>query len=257
MNGAFYIGALGLDAQQRALDVVANNIANINTTGFKRQTVQFSNLVDPIAPAADGTSPQADQSAAVTGVMIASTPHVWTEGSISLTGQPFDLAISGSGFIEMLGPTGRTLLWRGGTLKVNEEGYLSAADGTVLRDDIAVPQGTTALSIAPDGTVAAQINNSTQFKQIGQIGLAMVKDPDSLTDDGAGYFEASDQTQMSEVRAGDEGAGSLVQGALESGNVQLTDEMVTLMLLQRAYAADAQVVQAGDQLMTIANELRR
>jgi len=257
MNGAFYIGALGLDAQQRALDVVANNIANINTTGFKRQTVQFSNLVDPIAPAEDGALPQGDQSASVTGVTIAATPHVWTEGSLSLTGNPFDLAISGSGFIEMLGPSGRTLLWRGGTLKVNEQGYLTAADGTVLRDDISVPQGTTALSIAPDGTVTAQINGSTQLKQIGQIELAMVKDPDSLVDDGAGYFEASDQSQVSEVRAGDEGAGSLVQGALESGNVQLTDEMVTLMLLQRAYAADAQVVQAGDQLMTIANELRR
>ncbi|MBV8975798.1 MAG: flagellar hook-basal body protein [Alphaproteobacteria bacterium] len=257
MNGAFYIGALGLDAQQRALDVVANNIANINTTGFKRQTVQFSNLVNPLAASGDGTPPQGDQSAAVTGVAIAATPHVWTEGSLTVTGQQYDLAISGAGFIEMLGPSGRTLLWRGGTLKVNEDGALAAADGTVLRADISMPQNTTALSISADGIVTAQINGSTQYKQIGQIPLAMVKDPDSLVDDGAGYFEASDQSQVSQVRAGDEGAGSLVQGALESGNVQLTDEMVTLMLLQRAYAADAQVVQAGDQLMTIANELRR
>jgi flagellar basal-body rod protein FlgG len=94
-------------------------------------------------------------------------------------------------------------------------------------------------------------------RQIGQIELAMVKDPDSLTDDGSGYYEAADDSQVTSVRAGEEGSGTLVQGALEAGNVQLTNEMVTLMLLQRSYAADAQVVQAGDQLMSIANDLRR
>ena len=157
----------------------------------------------------------------------------------------------------MMGASGHTLLWRGGTLKVDEDGYLAAADGTVLRANISVPQSTTALAISPNGVVTAQINGTSQTRQIGQIELAMVKDPDSLIDDGSGYFEASDPSQVSAMRPGDEGSGTLVQGALEAGNVQLTNEMVTLMMLQRAYAADAQVVQAGDQLMSIANDLRR
>ena len=257
MNGAFYIGALGLDAQQRALDVVANNIANINTTGFKRQTVQFSNLVAPVRDGEDFPVAGTDQSASLSGVTVASTPHVWTQGSLSVTGQPYDLAISGNGFIEMMGPSGHTLLWRGGTLKIDEEGNLAAADGTLLRANISVPQGATNLAISANGIVTAQIDNTTQVRQIGQIELAMVKDPDSLTDDGSGYYEAADESQVTSVRAGEEGSGTLVQGALEGGNVQLTNEMVTLMLLQRSYAADAQVVQAGDQLMSIANDLRR
>jgi flagellar basal-body rod protein FlgG len=257
MNGAFYIGALGLDAQQRALDVVANNIANINTNGFKRQTVQFSNLVQAARDGDDVAAAGADPAADLSGVTIASTPHVWTQGTLSPTGQPYDLAIQGNGFIEMLGASGHTLLWRGGTLKVDEDGYLAAADGTVLRSNVSVPQGTTALAISPNGVVTAQMNGTTQTRQIGQIELAMVKDPDSLIDDGSGYYEASDPGQVTAMRPGDEGSGLLVQGALEAGNVQLTNEMVTLMMLQRAYAADAQVVQAGDQMMSIANDLRR
>jgi len=257
MNGAFYIGALGLDAQQRALDVVANNIANINTTGFKRQTTRFSELVATLRDGDDTPIGQAGLNENISGVAISGTPHVWSQGEINVTGQPYDLAISGNGFLEVMGPSGRPLLWRGGALKVNEDGYLAAADGTVLRSMVSVPQGATNLIIAPNGIVSALIDNSVQPKQIGRIDIAMVKDPDNLIDDGAGYYEAADPASVMTAEPGQEGAGQLVQGGLESGNVQLTTEMVTLMLLQRAYAADAQVVQAGDQLMSIANELRR
>ncbi|MEI9930255.1 MAG: flagellar hook-basal body protein [Rhizomicrobium sp.] len=257
MNGAFYIGALGLDAQQRALDVVANNIANINTTGFKRQTVRFSDLVSPIRDAEDNLAAVDGQSGAASGVMVASTPHVWSQGDLNTTGQTYDVAISGNGFLELMGPSGHTLLWRGGTLKVNEDGYLAASDGTVLRSSISVPQGATNLTIANNGAVYALIGGATQPRQLGTIDLAMAKDPDALVDDGGGYYEATDPSGVYSAQPGEDGSGTLVQGALESGNVQLTTEMVTLMLLQRAYAADAQVVQAGDQLMSIANDLRR
>jgi flagellar basal-body rod protein FlgG len=257
MNGAFYIGALGLDAQQRALDVVANNIANINTTGFKRQVVRFSELVAAVRDESDSAVALPDQTANLSGVTVSATPHVWTQGDLNVTGQPLDLAISGNGFLEMLGPSGRTLLWRGGALKVNEDGYLCAADGTLLKTMISVPQGATNLTISGNGAVSAQVDGSTQSRQLGQLDLVLAKDADGLADDGAGYYEASDPTDLSTVTPGEEGGGFLVQGAIEGGNVQLTNEMVTLMLLQRAYAADAQVVQAGDQMMTIANELRR
>lgn len=257
MNGAFYIGALGLDAQQRALDVVANNVANINTTGFKRESVRFSELVSPLREVEDGAEAPADPITGVSGVTISGTPRVWSEGSINVTGQVTDLAINGAGFIDVLGPSGKALLWRGGALQINPEGYLSTPDGTPLRAMISVPQGATNLTISADGTVSAVIDQSSQPRQLGRIDLTLTKAPDTLADQGGGYFEATDPTSLMTVRPGEEGSGVLVQGALESGNVDLSTEMITLLLLQRAYAADAQVVQAGDQLMSIANELRR
>jgi flagellar basal-body rod protein FlgG len=257
MNGAFYIGALGLDAQQKALDVVANNIANINTTGFKRQVVRFTELVGPVRDSADLPVAQIDDSANVSGVAVSATPRVWSQGDLNVTGQPLDIAIRGDGFIELLGSSGRTLLWRGGTLEINPDGYLAAADGTPLRTMISVPQGAANLSIASDGTVSATVDGASEPRQLGRIDLTMAKDINALADDGGGYFEAADPATTYTVRPGEEGGGLFVQGTLEGGNVQLSSEMITLLLLQRAFAADAQVVQAGDQLMSIANELRR
>jgi len=256
MNGAFYIGALGLDAQQRALDVVANNIANINTTGFKRQAVRFSELVSPVRDGQDLPVAGSDQALGLSGVSIGATTHVWSQGEITQTGQPLDLAINGDGFLELIGSAGRTLLWRGGTLKVNADGYLAASDGTVLRAMISVPQGSSNLIIGADGAVSVTPDGSTQAKQIGQLDIVLAKDLDGLADDGSGYYEAQDPSTIYTVKPGEEGGGSLVQGGIETGNVQLTNEMVTLMLLQRAYGANAQVVQAADQLMSIANDLR-
>jgi flagellar basal-body rod protein FlgG len=255
MNGAFYIGAVGLDAQQRALDVVANNIANINTTGFKRSAVRFSELVAPVRDGADLPLAMRDRADGMAGATMAATPHVWTQGDLRQTGAQLDLAIKGDGFIEMMGPAGRTLLWRGGTLKVNEDGYLAAADGTALRAMISVPQGAGTIAIAADGTVSATVDGASQ--QLGQIDLVMAKSPDDLADAGNGYYEAADEASVTSVKPGDEGSGMLVQGSLEGSNTQLADEMTQLLLTQRAFAANAQIVQAGDQLMSIVNTLRR
>ena len=256
MNGAFYIGAISLDAQQRALDVVANNIANINTTAFKRSTVRFSELMSPVRDNSDMPVQQTSNAAGLAGVALSATPHVWSQGDLQQTGQPMDLAVNGNGFIELLGPSGRSLLWRGGTLKVNDDGYLATGDGTALRAMISVPQNST-LTISADGTVSAQVSGDSTVQQLGQIDLATAKSPDNLVDDGNGYFEATDNAGVTSVKPGDEGSGILVQGSLEGSNAQLTDEMTNLLLLQRAFSASAQVVQAGDQLASLVNGLRR
>ncbi len=257
MNGAFYIGAVGMDAQQRALEVVANNIANINTAGFKRSSVRFSEMVGSVRDGADMPVALRDRAGALSGVTLGETPMVWTQGDLRPTGQAFDLAIDGSGFLEMLGPAGRSLLWRGGTLKVNEDGYLAAADGTVLRAMISVPRDATALTIARDGTVSAKSGDAGESREIGKLDLVMARDAGMLVDAGGGYYEAADAAETFATQAGEDGGGTFVQGALEGSNVQLTDEMTSLMIVQRAYAASAQVVQAGDQLMSIVNGLRR
>lgn len=255
MNGAFYIGATGLDAQQRALDVIAHDIANMNTVGYKRTALRFSELTAS-APVDSASQPNSEH-AAQAGVSLSATSRVWTPGDIRQTGSTMDLAIEGAGFIEALGPSGETLLWRGGTLKVGEDGFLQTADGTRLRAMISVPEGATGLSIARDGSVSAQTSVSSGPEVIGKIDIVAVKDVDSLTDIGNGFYGASDPSMIVNADAAQDGAGALVQGALEQANVQLSDEMVTLMLLQRSYAANAQLVQAGDQLMSIANNLRR
>jgi len=257
VNGAFYIGAIGLDAQQKALDVVANNIANINTAGFKGSAVQFSDLVAPVHNESDLPVVLGDRAAILSGTTVVGTPHIWTEGPLQKTGQPLDLAIAGSGFIELLGPSGQTMLWRGGSLTVNQDGYLAATDGTPLQAMISVPQGASALTIAADGTVTATVGGAQESQRLGQIEMVMVKDTNGLVDADNSYYEASDATNIYTVQAGEEGSGTFVQGSLESSNVQLNEAMVELLLYQRAYAANAQVVQAGDQLMSIVNGLRR
>ncbi len=256
MNGAFYIGAAGLDAQQQALDVISNNIANINTIGFKRSAVRFSDLVAPAEnlPAFDTVRNDGGQGL---GAVARSASHVWTQGDLRQTGQSMDLAIDGEGFIEMMGPAGETLLWRGGTLKVNADGYLAAGDGTMLHAMISVPRDANAIAIARDGTVTATVEGEMSAVEIGRIDLVLIKDKDSLGDAGGGYYRSDDAANLYAVEPQQEGGGALVQGALETANVQLSDEMVSLLLMQRAYAANAQVVQAGDQLMGILNSLRR
>jgi flagellar basal-body rod protein FlgG len=257
MNGAFYIGATGLDAQQRALDVISNNITNMNTSAFRRSTVSFTALMSAPRSADDLPLAEADGSTGMSGVRIASTSHDWTPGEIRQTGSKMDLAISGDGFVELMGASGQLLLSRGGTLKIDDDGYLADAAGNRLRADISIPQGASNITIAADGTVSALMLGEGAPREIGQIDLVQVHDPDTLVDRGNGYYEVADESQTIAAKAGEDGAGMFVQGALEQGNVNLSDEMVTMMLVQRAYSASAEVVQAGDQLMSIANGLRR
>ncbi|MFI4973087.1 MAG: flagellar hook-basal body protein [Caulobacterales bacterium] len=256
MNGAFYIGATGLAAEQRALEVIANNIANINTPAFKRAEVRFSELVAENG----GTSDQpltTNGLAPLLGVMVDSSPRLFAQGEITQTGKPLDLAIDGDGFIELMGPGGQAMLWRGGTLQVNSDGYLAGANGLPLKAMISVPTGSSQLSVGSDGKVQALLPGQTSPTEIGQIDLALPKDMTTLQSMNNGLYQTASESDLLTVAPGQDGGGVISPGALESSNVQLADEMITLLLLQRAYAANAQVVQAGDQLMSIANSLRR
>lgn len=247
MNGAFYIGATGLRSEQSALDVIANNVANINTTGYKRTQVRFSELVG--AEPADQT--RTGQTAALSGVNADASARVFSQGDLRTTGRPMDVAISGEGFIELMGPGGQTLLWRGGELKINNDGYLAATNGMALKAMISVPAGVSSVTINADGQVQAE-----GVGVIGQIDLAMPRDLSALEAQGDGLYRV-DGSQVIVAVPGEEGAGVLASGSVESSNVQMSDEMVSMLLIQRAYAANAQVVQAGDQLMSIANGLKR
>jgi flagellar basal-body rod protein FlgG len=257
MNGAFYVGATGLEAQQRGLDVIANNIANVNTNGFKRSEIRFSELIERNAQPDDVQPILITLPDSLMGVQARTSDRMFEQGKLRETGQPFDIAISGDGFVEALGPNGQTWLWRGGTVRVNADGLLETEAGLVLKALIEVPDDSIDLTIGRDGIVKSLGSGANQTVELGIISLAMPRDPQLLEAIGDGYYRVGEDADLETVIAGEAGGGVLVQGSLEASNVELTNEMVTLLLMQRAYGANAQVVQAGDQLMAIANGLRR
>lgn len=257
MSGAFHIAAVGLEAQQRALDTIANNISNVNTPGFKRSSVRFSEI---LATSPDPAAVRADLgSSLVTAAGVRSDQlfMINEQGRLEATGRPLDLAVNGQGFIELMGPAGETLLWRGGALGVGEDGLLSSAAGLPLKAGISVPADATAIEIGTDGVVRARVGDGSQAVEIGQLMLVKVDDPGSVERLDGGLYRVEDPARLAEARPGEDGAGLLVQGSVERSAVELTSEMVQLMLVQRAYAANAQIVQAADQLMALANGLRR
>lgn len=257
MNEAFHVGAIGLQSQQRALDIIAGNIANLNTPAFKRSQVRFSDVLatqpDLDVPTADLAEPAANTA----GVTVGTYMMANETGALQTTGQAMDFAIDGAGFVELMGPDGQTLLWRGGTLKVGEDGLLATTSGVSLKAAITVPDDVTSLAITSDGVVKGVPTDGGAAVELGQIEIVKVDDASALMRLDGGLYRVADGARVTDAKPGEDGAGFLVQGAIERSNVEMTTEMVQLMLVQRAYGANAQVVQAADQLMSIANGLRR
>jgi flagellar basal-body rod protein FlgG len=257
MNGAFSIGAVGLDAQQKALDTIANNISNINTAGFKRSEVRFTEV---LANEGADAPPSPDlASAGVTSSGVKSElMHLLNEqGSVQSTGNPMDLAINGSGFIELMGPGGETLLWRGGPLKLGDDGKLMTASGLELKANITVPADATGLTIGSDGIVRATTGTGSGPAELGQIMVVKLDDPAIAEPIDGGLYRVPDSARLADAKPGEDGAGTLAQGSVERSTVELNQEMVDLLMVQRAYAANAQVLQAADQFMGLANNLRK
>lgn len=257
MSGALEVAAIGMQAQQRALDTIANNISNINTPTFKRSELRFSELIGSGMSVDDPTPSNRPRRDAVAGVEWQARPLVDRQGQIELTGNPRDLAIDGRGFIELLGSAGRTLLWRGGTLRVLDDGSLSSSTGYVLKAGINVPADAATLRIDRHGKVFVSLSSEQGETEIGQINLVKASDSEQLERLEGGVFAAGGDVVLVEAAPGDEGLGLLVQSSLERSNVDLNTEMVGLLISQRAYAANAQVLRAADEMYGIANGLRR
>ncbi|OLL30859.1 hypothetical protein BTH42_14885 [Burkholderia sp. SRS-W-2-2016] len=257
MNNVFYIGAMGLNAQQTAVDVTANNIANMNTPAFKRGTVAFSELLtSAAAPLNRATANETVSTAA--GVAADPSPHVFTAAELRPTGSALDLAIRGDGFIELASDSGQATLWRGGVLHVGNDGYLTAPNGQPLKSMISVPRDASGITISATGQVQAVLANQTDPVDLGEIELVMPTDVRALQATGDGVYRIQDDgIALTRLRPGEDNAGTLAQGFSEASNVSLSDELVSLMLYQRAYASNARLVQAGDELMAIANGLKR
>lgn len=257
MNEAFEIAAVSLRAQQRALETMANNIANVNTPAFKRSDIVFAEVIGA------GPAPvnRAEELARVTaaqpgGVHFAARDMISLQGDLRPTGNALDIAVDGRGFIEIAGPNGETLLWRGGRLTVNRDGYLATADGGILQSLIAVPDDASDLTIGRDGVVTAKTSD-TETVELGQIMLAQVDSDANLERTQAGLYRPTGDARITDAVAGEDGAGTIAQAMVEESNVDFSAAMVQMLMIQRSFAANAQVVQAADQISALSNNLKR
>lgn len=257
MNGAYELGAVSLRAQQRALETHANNVANINTPAFKREEVQFSEIVSTGGNPLTENERLAGQSASQNGgVRMATRMMLSDHGELQTTGSSLDLAIDGAGFIELMGDDGTSILWRGGKLEIDRDGMLAAQGLTPLQAMINVPEDASALRIGTDGFVQAEVEGG-ELLDIGQIMLVRQQADTDLIALGAGQYRLADGAQFNDAVPGEDGIGFIRQGMIEQSNVEMTEAMVEMLILQRAYSASAQVIQTADQVASITNSLSR
>jgi flagellar basal-body rod protein FlgG len=261
-----YTAATGMDAMQTKLDVIANNLANINTTAFKKDRANFEDLLyrNDVYP---GTL-DANQLPAPTGTQVGlgtrvqSTQKDFRQGAIQDTGRELDLAIEGNGFLQVLDPlTQTTLFTRSGNLDINADGTLvigSAQTGRPLEPPITIPPNTSAVQITPNGQVLTRQPGELQFTQIGQMQLAQFINPDGLAKVGENLYQQTDASSAAiPSDPGTDGLGTVRQRALEASNVEPVQELIDLITTQRGFELNSQAVQAGDQLMQLIANLRR
>jgi flagellar basal-body rod protein FlgG len=260
MFDALYVGATGMRGQQLQIDTIAHNLANLNTPGFRREVVTFDEVSAALsASAATGVlqNPSASLMARGAGVSAGVTLSS-VAGELKQTGEPFDVAIDGPGFIEVTRADGTPAYTRSGKLKINTDGFLATTDGSPLSANLAIPADTRQIMIGPDGKVTALVGESTEPVEVGQIEIATFQNPAALQAAGANLYTAPAAAGEPQIAApGESGLGTLKQGFVESSNVQLADELVTLMLAQRAFEMNSRVVQAADQMASITNSLYR
>jgi len=263
MFDSLYIGATGMHAQQMNVDAVANNLANVNTVGYKRARVSFVDLIAreaSRAPAGDAPllSTVDEVSRAGVGVGVVGITKVFEMGDIKKTDSAYDLAISGEGFFEVTLPDGTSAFTRGGSFKVGADGLLATQAGHPLKPAIAVPETAQSLTVTQDGKVLVRMPDQAAPVELGQLDLVRFTNTSGLTSRGDNEYRASATSgEPISGRAGEDAMGTVRQGYLEGSNVKLVDEMVNLMVAQRAYEASVKVVQASDEMLGMVNSLRR
>lgn len=266
MNDSLHIAATGLHVQQMSVDTIANNLANVNTPGFKKARVSFQDLMyREVARSAIGNGNGTDGASAVSsvsrmgsGVSTGATLRSFAAGEMKKTDAPLDIAIRGDGFLEVTLPDGSAAYTRGGSLQVNRDGYLATAQGYPLKPSIHVAPETAALVIDPTGRILARTAQQADALEIGRFDVARFANPGALAPLGDGLYRPTEGSGDARTgRAGEDGFGTLAQGYVEASNVTLIEEMVELMIAQRAYEVSTKVVQASDEMMAMTNNLRK
>lgn len=257
MIESLYIAETGMHSQQKLIEVISNNIANASTPGFKQSQVNFVDLVYQ-PPSTDSALEQRSSLTNGIGVQVHSTSTNFKVGDFKQTGNAFDVAINGAGFIEVINDSGELGYTRSGRLRVDESGYLTIATGEKLNANIQLPPDAKSFVINSAGEVLANIGNDKDLLKLGQIDLVNFNNPDALQMIGNNLYLATESAGQSTYGApGEAGNGELVQGFTEMSNVSMTEEMVNLMLAQRGYQLNARIIQVSDQVLETINNLRR
>jgi len=260
-----YTAATGMEALETKLDVIANNMANINTTGFKKDRANFEDLFYrqyrlPGAQDSDGTITATGIEVGL-GTRVSSTQANFKQGAFETTNNPLDFAIEGDGFFQVQDPNGGFLYTRAGNFNINATGQIvlgSASNGYLLEPGITVPPEATGIVVSADGTVQYSTQGSTTLSSLGQLQLAKFVNPDGLLKLGENLYQKTDASgDEATGNPGQDGFGSVRQGFLEASNVEPVNELIDLITTQRAFELNSQVVQAGDQIMQIVANLRR
>ncbi|MGB9792465.1 MAG: flagellar basal-body rod protein FlgG [Thermacetogeniaceae bacterium] len=265
MLRALYTAASGMIAQQFNIDTISHNLANVNTTGFKRVRAEFQdllylNITRPVAPQEGATGSPVGLSLGL-GVRVAGTQGIFEQGNLQQTSNPLDLALSGPGFFVVRGANEEEYYTRDGSFKLDAEGNLVTTDGYFVQGDggkITIPADATNISVAQDGTISYVKAGETEPTQAGKLRIVQFANPAGLERIGRNLYRAT--AASGEAQQVDNSKGqsvSVEQGFLESSNVQVVEEMVNLITAQRAYELNSKAVQASDEMLSIANNLRR
>lgn len=253
MFRSLHVAATGMVAQETKLDTIANNLANSNTTGYKRQDAEFEDLLyqnvrAAVPNAAGGAGPSATQVGS--GVRVVTTARSFAQGPILQTGNQLDIAIEGAGFLAVTRNGGEVAYTRAGALKVDAQGRMCTSEGLPVEPPINIPADAVTVSIGADGTVSATTGAQRAATQLGQLQLVTFANPGGLNALGHNLYAAS--TSSGEPTAGvpgTDGRGTIMQGAVEGSNVEAVNEMVGLIRTQRAYEINSKAINTSDQML--------
>jgi len=254
MNQSLWISKTGLDAQQTKMSTISNNLANVGTTGFKRGRAIFEDLIyQNVRQVGSQTSQQTLLPSGLqvgTGTRVVATERLFTQGNLTKTDNSLDIAIQGRGFFEILLPDGTQGFTRDGSFQINDQGIVVTSQGYQLQPPITLPQDAISISVADDGTVSVQQPGSPQSTQVGSIQLSDFINPAGLQARGGNlYLESGASGAPQPGNPGLNGLGTLAQGYVESSNVNVVEELVSMIETQRAYEMNSRAISTADQML--------
>ncbi|MDH5500899.1 MAG: flagellar basal-body rod protein FlgG [Gammaproteobacteria bacterium] len=258
MNQGLWVAKTGLDAQQTRMAIVANNLANVNTTGFKQDRAVFEDLLYQNIRQSGGQTSQdtvlPSGMSLGTGVRVVATEKLFTQGSVLQTGNAMDVAINGRGFFQVLKPDGEIAYTRDGTFQLNAQGEIVNSSGYVVQPGITIPDGAQSITIGVDGVVSVKLAGQPTPTQVGSLEVADFINPVGLQAIGENlYIETAASGSAQPGTPGLNGIGSINQGALEGSNVNVVSELVNMIETQRAYEMNSKAISTSDQMMQYVN----
>ena len=262
MIRSLWTSATGMQAQALNLDVISNNLANVNTSGFKKSRAEFQDvLYETLLPAGTSSSQDTEIPAGIQlghGTRPSTVLKLFSQGNMENTQNELDLAIEGDGFFQITLPNGETAYTRDGAFKLDSDGRIVNSDGFTMEPEIAIPSDAMSISVGLDGTVSVLQAGESTPSEIGTIELARFINPAGLISMGKNLFIRSEASgnEMTGT-AGEDGMGTLAQGFLEMSNVSVVDEMVNMITAQRAYESNSKAIQAADDMLQLANNVKR